>query len=169
MKLDAFEEIATALRDARVRYLVAGGLAVNAHGYLRLTYDVDLVIQLKPRNILPAFRALARLGFRPTIPVTAEQFADAALRADWIRKKRMQVLNFHSDRYRPLTVDVFVREPFDFDREYRAALRGRLAPGLTVRFVCIATLIRMKKLANRPRDLDDIDHLRIIAKERRVR
>ena len=169
MKLDAFEEIARALRDARVRYLVAGGLAVNAHGYLRLTYDVDLVIQLKPRNILPAFSALARLGFQPSVPVTAEQFASAAQRASWIREKHMQVLNFRSDRHRPLTVDVFVREPFDFDREYRAALRGKLAPGLMVRFVSIATLIRMKKLANRPRDLDDIEHLRMIVKERRAR
>jgi len=38
-----------------------------------------------------------------------------------------------------------------------------------VRFVSIATLIRMKKLANRPRDLDDIEHLRMIVKERRAR
>ena len=38
MKLAAFEAIAAALRDARVRYLVAGGLAVNAHGYVRLTW-----------------------------------------------------------------------------------------------------------------------------------
>ena len=81
----------------------------------------------------------------------------------------MKVLNFRSDRHHPLTVDVFVREPFDFDREYRAAMRGRLAPKLTVRFVSIATLIRMKKLANRPRDLDDIEHLRMIVKERRTR
>ena len=34
MKLAAFEALTAALRDARVRYLVAGGLAVNAHGYL---------------------------------------------------------------------------------------------------------------------------------------
>ena len=31
-----------------MRYLVAGGLAVNAHGYLRLTRDVDIVLQLGP-------------------------------------------------------------------------------------------------------------------------
>jgi predicted nucleotidyltransferase len=167
MKLAAFEAVAAALQDAGVRYLVAGGIAVNAHGYLRLTYDVDLVIQLKPDNIQPAFKALAGLSYRPTVPVTAEQFADATQRAQWIREKGMQVLNFHSDRHRPFTVDVFVSEPFDFDAEYQAAMRGELAPGLTVRFVTIPTLIAMKQLANRPRDLDDIEHLRLIMEEKR--
>lgn len=167
MKLAAFEAVAAALQDAGVRYLVAGGIAVNAHGYLRLTYDVDLVIQLQPANIQPAFKALQGLGYRPTVPVTAEQFADPAQRARWIREKGMQVLNFHSDRHRPFTVDVFVSEPFDFDVEYEAAMRGEIAPGLTVRFVSIPALIAMKQLAKRPRDLDDIEHLRLIAEEKR--
>ena len=39
MKLATFEAICTALNDASVRFLVAGGLAVNAHGYLRLNVD----------------------------------------------------------------------------------------------------------------------------------
>ncbi|MBI2294922.1 MAG: hypothetical protein HYU76_02500 [Betaproteobacteria bacterium] len=167
MKLAAFEAIASALRDAGVRYLVAGGVAVNAHGYMRLTCDVDLVIRLDPDNIHPAFKALAGLGYRPTVPVTAGQFADAAQREQWIREKGMQVLNFHSDRYRPFTVDVFVSVPFDFDSEYEAAMQGEVAPGLVVRFVSIPALIAMKKLANRPRDLDDIEHLRMIMEEKR--
>ena len=66
-----------------------------------------------------------------------------------------------------MPVDVFVTEPFDFDREYKAAIRGTLAPGVTVRFVSIPTLIKMKKLANRPKDLDDIEHLQALAKEKR--
>jgi len=66
-----------------------------------------------------------------------------------------------------VTVDVFVTEPFDFDSEYEAAMQGELAPGLTVRFVSISTLIAMKQLANRPRDLDDIEHLRMIMEEKR--
>lgn len=166
MKLAAFEAIAAALRDAGVRYLVAGGIAVNAHGYVRLTYDVDLVIQLKPANIRPAFQALAKLGYHPTVPVTADQFADEAQRARWMQDKGMQVLNFSSDLHRPVAVDVFVTEPFDFDAEYEAAMQGELAPGLTVRFVSIPTLIAMKRLANRPRDLDDIEHLQLIMEEK---
>lgn len=103
MKVSSFEAIATALNREGVRYLVAGGLAVNAHGYVRLTHDVDLVVQLDPENILPAFAALASLGYRPLIPVTAAQFADPAQRAAWIRDKDMTVLNFHSDRHRTAT------------------------------------------------------------------
>lgn len=51
MRLMSFEAIADALEKAGVRYLVAGGLAVNAHGYLRFTKDVDLVIQLEAENL----------------------------------------------------------------------------------------------------------------------
>ena len=165
MKLAAFEAVARALRDANVRYLVAGGLAVNAHGYLRATVDVDLVIQLKPDNLIPAFRALAGLGYHPTVPVTAEQFADETQRRQWIREKGMVVLNLYSDQHPFNSVDVFVTEPFDFDSEYDKALIGELSPDLSVRFVSIPTLIAMKRIANRPRDLDDIEHLEIILNE----
>ena len=165
MKLPAFEAVVRALRDANVRYLVAGGLAVNAHGYLRATVDVDLVIQLKPDNVTPAFRALAELGYRPTVPVTAEQFADETQRREWIREKGMTVLSLYSERHPISNVDVFVTEPFDFDSEYDRALVGELAPDLFVRFVSLPALIKMKRIANRPRDLDDIEHLEIILKE----
>ena len=167
MMLAVLESIASALRDAEVRYLVAGGLAVNAHGYLRLTQDVDLVIQLDPENIRTCFRVLAHLGYRPLVPVTGEQFADPVQRAGWIRDKGMTVLNFYSDTHRPVTVDIFVTEPFDFDREFGFAMLGELLPGLFVRFVSIDTLVAMKKLANRPRDLDDIEHLTLIQNEKR--
>jgi hypothetical protein len=165
MKLASFEALVAALEEAGVRYLVAGGLAVNAHGYLRFTHDVDLVIQLRPDNVVLAFRALAALGYRPRVPVTAEHFADESQRRQWISEKGMQVLNFHSDQHRETPLDVFVTEPFDFDGEYEASPKQELAPGLFVRFVSIPTLIAMKEVANRPHDADDIQHLRWIMEE----
>ncbi len=87
MKLASFEAVARALQDASVRYLVAGGFAVIAHGHLRVTGDMEIVIQLKPDNLIPAFRVLADLGYRPTVPVTAEQFADDKQRRQWIKDK----------------------------------------------------------------------------------
>jgi len=167
VKLTSFEALVAAFENAGVRYLVAGGLAVNAYGYLRFTHDVDLVIQLNPGNIIPAFRALASLGYQPRVPVTAEQFADESQRRQWIAEKGMTVLNFHSDRHRETPLDVFVTEPFDFDREYGAAPKQELKPGLFVRFVSIPTLIAMKEVANRPIDEDDIQHLRWIMEEKK--
>ncbi len=42
MKLTSFTVIVSALERAGVRYIVAGGLAVNAHGYLRsYAYERD--------------------------------------------------------------------------------------------------------------------------------
>ena len=165
MKLASFEAVVRALQNAGVRYLVAGGLAVNAHGYLRFTHDVDLVIQLRPDNIIPAFGALASLGYQPRVPVTAVQFADDAQRRQWVSEKGMMVLNFHSETHRETPLDVFVSEPFDFDREYDAVPQQDLAPGLCVRFVSIPVLIAMKEAAGRPRDTDDIQHLRWIMEE----
>lgn len=165
MRLSSFEAIVRALNDAGVRYLVAGGLAVNAHGYLRFTRDADFVIELIPDNIKRAFAALTALGYKPLVPVTAEQFADRVTREGWIRDKGMQVLNFFSDQHRETPIDIFVTEPFDFEIEYAAALQGELIPGANVRFVSIPTLIAMKETANRPRDQDDIQHLRWILEE----
>ena len=165
MKLASIEAIVRTLDAASVRYLVAGGLAVNAHGYLRLTQDVDIVVRLLPANVIEAFRALASIGYRPRVPVSGEQFADEAQRRQWISEKGMKVLNFHSDAHRETPVDVFVYEPFDFDAEYAAALDQELGAGLRLRFVSIPTLIAMKELAGRPRDADDIQHLRWIQDE----
>lgn len=83
MKLESVKAIVEALNVAGVRYLIAGGLAVIAHGYLRFTKDMDIVVQLIPDNIKRAFDALGRLGYRPTVPVTGEQFADAGNRELW--------------------------------------------------------------------------------------
>lgn len=167
MRLAAFEQVAQALHEASVNFLVAGGLAVNAHGYLRLTADIDLVVALDPANVRVAFKALEGIGYRPSVPIQVDQFSDAEQRNRWRREKGMQVLNFYSDRHPETSVDLFVYEPFDFAAEYQNALAAELRPGLPVRFVSIPTLIRMKEAAGRPRDQDDIQHLRWLLEDRR--
>lgn len=74
----------------------------------------------------------------------------------------MEVLNFYSAAFPATSVDVFVYEPFDFGQEYDDALLGEMLPGVVARFVSIPTLIRMKEVAGRPRDLDDIEHLTLL-------
>ncbi|CAN5238144.1 hypothetical protein BH24PSE2_BH24PSE2_13610 [soil metagenome] len=161
MKLTSFESVVRALNEASVRYLIAGGAAVIAHGYLRYTKDLDFVIRLLPDNIERTFSALASLGYKPSVPVTAAQFGDAETREGWIRDKGMQVLNFWSDEHRETPIDVFVSEPFSFDDEYERSLLKPLYDTILVRFVSIPTLIAMKEKAGRTQDQIDIEHLRM--------
>ena len=78
MEKRSVEAIVGALNAANVRYLVAGGLAVVAHGYVRFTADVDLILDFEPANVTRAMKALGSLGYRPRVPVTLNEFADAA-------------------------------------------------------------------------------------------
>lgn len=162
MKRASVESIARALNDAGVQFLVVGGIAVVAHGYGRLTLDVDLVVRLDPESVRGAFRALGGLGYRPLVPVTAEGFADPAQRARWIAEKGMTILNFSSDQHPETRVDVFVSEPFDFADEYRQAVVEEIAPGVPLRIVRLAALLRLKQAAARPQDLADIAELRLL-------
>jgi predicted nucleotidyltransferase len=164
MKLTSFEAIVRALNAANVRYLVAGGLAVNAHGYARFTNDVDLVVHLTEADILAAFKALGKIGYRPVVPVTAKEFADPANRRRLVKVKKMTVLQMWSDNHRETPVDIFVTEPFDFDAEYKAVLVEHLSPKLPVRFVSVKTLIKLKTKAGRAEDEVDIKNLKAILK-----
>jgi hypothetical protein len=58
VEISGAEAVFDALNRAGVAYLVVGGLAVNAHGYVRMTMDIDLVIALNSENILKALRTL---------------------------------------------------------------------------------------------------------------
>ena len=162
MKLRSFEAIVLALAGGGVRYLVAGGLAVNAHGFVRLTKDADLVVELDPDNIRAAFLALATLGYRPLVPITADQFADAETRSALIREKGMKVLQFYSEQHRETPVDVFVEMPFPFDEELQHAMVRPLADSGPVPFVSRSTLIRMKEAVGREQDRIDVENLRLL-------
>jgi predicted nucleotidyltransferase len=165
MKAASFETIVRTLQEAKVRYLVVGGIAVIAHGYVRLTVDVDLLIELEPSNVVAALRALERLGYEPTIPVTAEQFADAALRARWIREKPMEVLKLYSQAHRETTIDVFVSDPLGFEEAYARVVWEKLADGLNVPVCSYPDLVRLKLLASRPQDLLDVQQLKKVRGE----
>ena len=164
MEVRSVEAVVRALNEAKVRYLIVGGVAVNVHGYVRLTMDLDLVIQLKPENIVAAWEAMEKIGYRARIPVSGKDFADEKKRELWRREKGMLVLQFWSDEHRRTQVDVFVREPFDFDREHATAPDHAIVPGVVAKIVGWDTLLQMKREAGRPKDLLDLDMLEKIGR-----
>jgi len=160
VEVRSVEAIVRALNEAEVKYLIVGGLAVNAHGYQRATVDVDLVIGLEPDNIIRGLKALLAIGYRTVIPVTPEQFADEQLRETWRTEKNMLVLKLWGDAHRRTPVDVFVYEPFDFDKEFAGARKECILGEMAAPVVTYETLLKMKADAGRLRDQQDILALR---------
>ncbi|MDQ8187430.1 hypothetical protein [Pelagicoccus sp. SDUM812002] len=166
MKASCLEALNKAFTEAGSRFIVVGGLAVVAHGYLRATQIADIVIELLPNNIERAFTALESLGYKPTVPITPSSFSKPENRLNWTIQKNMTVLQFWSDEHRDTPVDVFINAPFDFTSEWKIAYRQSLGHSKQeIRFASLATLIDMKETASRPQDLVDLEHLRWIQKE----
>jgi hypothetical protein len=144
----------------RGAYLVVGGLAVVAHGFVRLTADIDLVLDPDPGALRRAIQALSALGYRPRAPVDFAEFADPReTQALGARQGAHRVLGVQprASRHRGRSV---LETPFDFERAYARAARFQLADGIEGTFVGLDDLIAMKRAAARPQDLDDVEGLR---------
>lgn len=110
--------------------------------------------------------SLNQLGYQPLIPIDADDFANSDKRQYWIETKNMQVLSLQSQQFPETTIDIFVTEPFDFNKEYAIAKTADITPEISFNIVSIPTLIAMKQKAGRVRDLDDIQHLQLILDEK---
>ena len=159
MERRSVEAIVEALNCADARYLIAGGLAVVAHGHVRFTADVDVVLDLDRGNLERALNALAGLGYRPRAPVDLIEFADAGKRAAWARDKGMTVFSLFSPEHPATEVDLFLDAPIDFAAAYAKARREEVAPGVTATFVGYDDLVAMKTASGRPMDLQDVREL----------
>ena len=158
------ERILQALGEAEVEYLVVGGVAVVMHGHLRTTADLDLVLRLEPDNVQRALAALRGLGMRPRAPVPIESFADPQLRMDWVENKGMLVFSLWDPQDAAFDVDIFVREPFDFEATYARRIRAPLG-ATTVDVVALEDLLALKHEAGRSQDLADIEALRNLTED----
>lgn len=162
---DELFAVLTGLADAKVRFLVVGGVAVVLLGYPRMTADLDLVLDLASDNASAALDVFARIGFRPRPPVPLRDFADPAIRRSWIDEKGLTVFSLWSPDAPGTEVDLFVEEPFDFASAYARAefvqLEGRQVP-----VVSLEDLIELKQKAGRAKDLEDVTQLQGVLRRR---
>lgn len=155
----SIESIVHALDQAGVRYLIVGGVAVVAHGHVRFTADLDLVLDPDPEAMRRAVEAIRTLDYRPRAPVAFEEFADAAARRRWAEEKGMTVFSLASPQHRATELDLFLEPPFDFEACHARAAVIELADGASATFVSRDDLIALKRVAGRPQDLLDVQAL----------
>src|SRR3954451_19352634 len=129
MKRDSVVAIVQTLNENEVRYLIVGGLAVVAHGYVRFTADIDLVLSPESDNLGRAVVAIKTLGYRPRAPVAFDEFIDASKRQEWATEKNMTVFSLFSESHPETEIDLFLESPIDFEIAYAQAVRKEATAG----------------------------------------
>ena len=158
-----YGEIFKQLQKSKVKYLVIGGVAVNLHGFSRLTADLDIMLLLEDENIEKFLHIIKRMGFRPRIPVPLEYFADAKKRQEWIKEKGMKAFSVYNPQNNMESIDIVIDAGVDFDKVYKK--RVVMKTGFsTIPVVSLDDLILIKRKANRGRDRIDAGALEEIKK-----
>ena len=157
-----FKSLIETLSDARVEFVVVGGLAAAAHGSARLTQDVDVVYSRRPENLERLVGALA--PWRPYL-----RGAPPGLPFEWSEGSLRRGLNF------TLTTDLG-------DLDLLGEITGggtyeEILPmsttleffGRACRCLTLPALIHVKRAAGRPRDLEAVAELEALLEEREGR
>ena len=75
-----FKEFLKSLDSHNARFLLIGGYAVNAYGYVRNTVDMDIWIASDPDNLRRVLQAIRDFGF-PAAPDDLLHESDAMVRS----------------------------------------------------------------------------------------
>lgn len=145
--------LAAALRATEVEFVVVGGIAVGAHGYLRATRDLDLVPNPEPANLRRLARALGDID--ATLPLAGGRPFD--LPRDLPRLERRANMTLDTAHG---AVDIIQRAPGvpSFEILNSSAVEAHLL-GVSVRIVSLQHLRAMKEAAGRAQDRADLENL----------
>lgn len=150
-----------ALQRAGVEFVVIGGVAANAHGSARTTFDLDVVYARDRENIRRVAAALA--DHQPYL-----RGAPPGLPFRWDEETIRHGLNF-----------TLVTALGDLDLLGEVIGGGSYADllestidvdllGTRCRFVTLPKLIELKRAAGRPKDLEAIAELELILEEQKA-
>jgi hypothetical protein len=141
-----------AFAAAKVEFAVVGGVAVNLHGYVRATNDLDIFIRPTPENARAAFSALLALG----VPLQGLEPGDLL--------DDEENLRFGPDEDH---IDILASiGEMSFDQVWRNRIEAEI-DGIAVPFISVADLIGNKRQVGRLRDLADAEELTLLAQPRK--
>ncbi|MFI5009548.1 MAG: hypothetical protein ACHQDY_04660 [Solirubrobacterales bacterium] len=153
-------QLLTALHDRGIEYIVVGGFAVNAHGFIRVTKDLDIVPNPSAENLDRLAEMLRDLDATvldtadfeaEEMPADPTHATDLAMGGNFClltKLGRIDVMQWLSGVE---TEDLYS----EFDRD---AIEGSL-DGVPVRVCGLEHLRAMKRAAGRPQDIEDLKAL----------
>lgn len=154
------------LNEAGIEYIVVGGVAINLYGIPRMTYDIDLLLNLEDQNIRKFVQLLNKWGFKPKVPVDIMDLGEEDKREDWIRNKHMKAFNLVNPQWAISEIDIVIDSPVDYEKGHER-VNYIVLQGVSIPVVSIDDLIKMKEKTGRLQDNADIRYLRELKDEKK--
>lgn len=151
-----FNEILLAFSNAGVDFMVVGGYAVNFHGYVRTTSDLDIWINPVESNKIKITKALIVLGFlvEGDIEVTALDFSIPCCFSLGEENNKVDIFtHLGGVNYEQAALE---KIPFHTEGE------------VVIYFISYRHLITNKLLADRMKDKADVEELQKISKFKKL-
>ena len=143
------ENLLKSLKEHKVDFVIIGATAFPVHGYARATLDIDIFIRPAKVNAERTWFALKSFGY---------DVSD--IKIEDLLKKKLLIRQYAVET----DIHPFVKG-VSFDEIWKSKIRARFGKTF-VYFASLNDLIKMKRAAGRPKDIEDLKYLR---KLRRMR
>ncbi len=154
-----FARLLSVLSNARIEYVLVGGVAATAHGSSRLTQDVDVVYRRSVENIERLVDAIS--PYEPYL-----RGAPPGLPFLWDRSTIERGLNFTlSTTLGDLDLLGEIAGGGDYERLLPHTMKLEIF-GVHCLCLDLESLIRVKRASGRPKDLEAIAELEALLQER---
>lgn len=161
--MNLFELVFRELNKAKVKYLVVGGVAVNLYGYVRFTGDLDLLIALDKENLSKIDKVMKKLKYSEHLPVSIFALSDEKQVKSWIKEKNLKAYTFNPPKNNLLQIDIIIEDSLKF-KSYEKKKNVKAMGNLKIPVVSIEDIIKMKKKANREKDILDLKVIKYLSK-----
>ena len=133
------ESLLKSLKEHRVQFVIIGATAFPVHGYSRATLDVDIFINPEKENAERTLAALRDFGYDVT-DITVEE----------LLTKKILIRQYLVET----DIHPFVKG-VSFDRVWVNKTKAKLGDTFSW-FASLDDLIKMKRAAGRPKDIEDL-------------
>jgi len=136
------EKLLKLLKENRIKFVIIGATAFPVHGYSRATLDIDIFIDAEEKNARRTLKALKEFGY----DVTDITIDDLLTKKVLIRQYLVEA-----------DIHPFVKGA-TFEEVWENKIKARFGKTF-VWFASLDDLIKMKKAAGRPKDIEDLKYL----------
>jgi predicted nucleotidyltransferase len=156
--MNHYKTLFSALNQAKIEYLIIGGVAVNLYGYSRFTSDVDIIVLVTDENLARIDNLAKKLNFTARQPISIKTLNNQQEIDNLLKEKNFLAFTYLSNEKLPLDIDILTNESLNFEK-FNSKKTIIKIWDLELPVINIDDLIELKQNSNRTKDLEDLEAL----------